>query len=318
VYEDPMSTDRGQPGGAEDYYTDPKKQIHSPFKPNINANGANTHQSPLDQNKLKKIVSGSKTNNMITEGYKEVGAKTAVDQVHNQDFLDQALSKAKTVAKTGYFHSNDNIVLMFRSMEVFCSKDDANSAKNAKSSPIYIPVDLVAKLYRFNTKDLLKTLFEHINFTSSGSINLDYPKLKIALDSSSKLFIAKNEFCTPESGVIRTSYMYQDLDYTVTIKYPYLEYHNNYKNVVVARPLITEDDFKLFFKSAVLLSTNWPMLALKCFTNYTQFNLLISGKRLNQVNSPVKFTKKMVMQQELEDSKPNASTSKYILDCKTG
>ena len=112
--------------------------------------------------------------------------------------------------------------------------------------------------------------------------------------------------------------MYQDVDYTVTIKYPYLEYHNTYKNVIVTRPLITSDDFKLFFKSAILLTVDWPMYALKCFTSYTQFNLLISGKRLTQGSSPVHLAKKFESVNESTDSKPNTPTSKYTLDCKTG
>lgn len=57
--------------------------------------------------------------------------------------------------------------------------------------------------------------------------------------------------------------MYQELDYNVEIKYPYLEYHNTYKSVVITRPLITEDDYNIFFKTSLLLSTEWPMYALK-------------------------------------------------------
>lgn len=164
-----------------------------PDRPNINPNGSYSHQSPADANKLKKIVSGSKAKNLITEGHKEISAKKGVDQIQNPDYLDNALSSAKTVYKTGYFHANDNIVMIFRSMEVFCAKDEAGT-KGAKSNPIYIPVDLVAKLYRFNTKDLLKTLFEYISFSNNGSISLDYTKLKSALDQTSKFTAHKNEF----------------------------------------------------------------------------------------------------------------------------
>lgn len=141
----------------------------------------------------------------------------------NQEYLDVILGKAKTVTKTLHFHGNDNIVLVFRSMEVFCVKDDQNAAsRSAKLKPIYIPVDLMSKLYRYSAKELLKTLFYHINFSKNGEIKLDYEKLKATLDESSKASSNVNEFVEPENGVISTSYMYNDTDYIVTIKYPYL------------------------------------------------------------------------------------------------
>ena len=112
------------------------------------------------------------------------------------------------------------------------------------------------------------------------------------LNESSKSLQNVKEFVQPEGGIIKTSYMYQDLDYNVEIKYPYFEYHNTYKSVVITRPLITEDDYALFFKTTVLLSTEWASYALKWFTNYSQFNMFLNSKKwvpvLSQFNSPIK------------------------------
>ena len=60
-----------------------------------------------------------------------------------------------------------------------------------------------------------------------------------------------------------------------------MEYHNSYKSAVIIKPLIMEDEYKLFFKTPVLLTTEWPSYALKCFTNYTQFNMFINRKKIN-------------------------------------
>jgi hypothetical protein len=181
------------------------------------------------------------------------------------DNLDYALGKAKTVCKSGYFHGNDNVILIFRSMEILMdsSGDGSGTSKHHKFSPIYIPVDIVSKLYKFNTKELLKLLFDHVSFNKNSSVKLDYNRLRAHLEEHSKINLNKEEFAEPEKGVIKTSYMYQDTDYGVTIKYPYLEYHNSYKNAIIIRPLITEDDYKLFFKTPVLLNTEWPTFALQ-------------------------------------------------------
>lgn len=168
--------------------------------------------------------------------------------------------------------------------------------KVKKLSPLYIPVDVVRKLYKFNTKELLKVLFDHVSFTKSSNVKLDLGKLREHLD---KLGAKKNyenvEFFQPESGIIKTSYMSQDIDYGVTIKYPYLEYQNSYKGASVIRPLITEEDYRLFFKTPILLSADWPAYALKCYTDFSQFNMFINGKRenfsLNQFSSPSKTFK---------------------------
>jgi hypothetical protein len=117
-------------------------------------------------------------------------------------------------------------------------------------------------------------------------------QLQSALDSSSRQKTHSWEFFQPENGIIKTSYMFQDCDYNVAIKFPYLEYHNTYKNVVVVRSLTTEDDYKTFFRTPILLSTEWAAYALKCFTSYSQFNMFIGGKKtnpiLNQFHSPIK------------------------------
>lgn len=213
--------------------------------------------------------------------------------------LDYALSKAKTVAKSGYFHGEDNVILIFRSMEILidCYEDENLLNKKKSFSPIYIPVDVVRKLYRFSTKELIKILFDHVSFTKTSSIKFDLNKLRNYLVDCVKQNM--KEFVPLESGVIKTSYMYQDCDYNVTIKYPYLEYHNSYKSLVVIRPLITEEDYSLFFKSLLLLSTEWPTSALKCFTSYSQFNMLTGNKKVNpslgQFSSPVKHMKSIPM-----------------------
>jgi hypothetical protein len=169
------------------------------------------------------------------------------------------------------------------------------SVRKKKLNPIYIPVDVVSKLYRFDTKELLKLLFDHVSFTKSSNVKLDLTKLREhiskVLDNGAK----KVEFNEPESGIIKTNYMSNDVDYSVTIKYPYFEYHNWHKNTIIVRPLITEDDYKLFFKTPVLLSTEWPGYALKCYSNYSQFNMFINGKNKNsclrQFHSPSKSFK---------------------------
>lgn len=121
----------------------------------------------------------------------------------------------------------------------------------------------MSKLYKFNTKELLKLLFDHVSFSKSSNVRLDLNKLREYLDGYKQKYPDLKEFQQPDTGIIRTSYMYQDLDYDVTIKYPYLEYHNSYKNAVIVRPLIMEEDYNLFFKTLILLSTDWPSYALK-------------------------------------------------------
>ena len=264
VFEDPLGTERSQ---KNDQYYHNVKLVGSSTKQGVQASGTFSHQSPAETDSLKKIIPEPRSRAVIQKYMDNVDSSSNYLNNHeksqNQDYLDIALGKAKTVSKTSYFHTNDNVMLIFRSMEVFCVKDDLDSKHHSKSSPIYIPVDLIAKLYRFNTKQLLKTLFDYIKFSKTGSITLDYAKLKSALGIMKDNDPNVKEFCAPESGVVRTSYMYQDIDYSVTIKYPYLEYHNNYKNIVVTRPLITEDDFKLFFKTAIMLTMDWPAFALK-------------------------------------------------------
>lgn len=179
--------------------------------------------------------------------------------------LDYALSKAKTVAKSGYFHGNDNVILIFRSMEILinCTEGESLQNRQKKFTPLYIPIDVVNKLYRFNTKELLKLLFDHMSFSKNSSAKLDYKKLRAYLEGVCQKGIKTPDFISPESGVITTSYMFQECDYNVTIKYPYLEYHHSYKNMVIIRPLIMEEDYNLFFKTLILLSTDWPAYALK-------------------------------------------------------
>jgi hypothetical protein len=176
-----------------------------------------------------------------------------------------------------------------------CTEGESLQNRQKKFTPVYIPVDVVNRLYRFNTKELLKLLFDHMSFSKNSSAKLDYKKLRAYLESLRQKNAKNPEFVTPESGVITTSYMFQECDYNVTIKYPYLEYHNSYKNVVIIRPLIMEEDYNLFFKSLILLSTDWPSYALKCFTQYTQFNMFIAGKKahpgLSQFSSPAKTLK---------------------------
>lgn len=94
--------------------------------------------------------------------------------------IDFALSKAKTVTKSSYFHGNDNIILIFRSFEILisCYEDENLLNRKKKFSPIYVPVEVAAKLYRFNTKELLKVLFDHITFSKNSSIKLECNKLK--------------------------------------------------------------------------------------------------------------------------------------------
>lgn len=124
--------------------------------------------------------------------------------------LEFALSKAKTVAKSGYFHGNDNVILTFRSMEILieCEGDD-NELKQRKFSPIYVPVDIVYKLYRFNTKELLKLLFDHVTFSKNSSVRMDLNRLRMYLEEYSKKSNGP-EYMTPEDGRLRTSYMYQN------------------------------------------------------------------------------------------------------------
>ena len=150
-------------------------------------------------------------------------------------------------------------ILMDSSME-----GSSSSNKTKKLNPVYIPVDIVRKLYKFNTKELLKLLFDHVSFTKNSNVKLDLLKMREHLDHLEERNKNKNkEFIQPESGIIKTSYMANDVDYGVTIKYPYLEYQNSYKNATVIRPLITEEDYRLFFKTPILLSAEWPGYALK-------------------------------------------------------
>lgn len=171
----------------------------------------------------------------------------------------------------------------------------SSSNKQKKLNPIYIPVDVVNKLYRFDTKELLKLLFDHVSFTKNSYVKLDLLKLREHITQIIQSGKKNSEFLSPESGIIKTNYMSNDVDYSVTIKYPYFEYHNSYKNTIVVRPLITQEDFKLFFKTPVLLSTEWPGYGLKCYTSYSQFNMFINGRKenfnLNQFNSPSKTFK---------------------------
>ena len=158
-----------------------------------------------------------------------------------------------------------------------------------------IPVDIISKLYRFNTKELLKLLFDHVSISKNSIVKIDLINLRESLEKVNKDLRVNIEFIQPENGIIKTSYLVQDCDYDVTIKYPYLEYHNSYKNTMVIRPLITEEDFKMFFKTSILLTTEWPEYALKCYTNYSQFNMFMNGKRekfsINQFQSPLKTFK---------------------------
>jgi hypothetical protein len=155
-----------------------------------------------------------------------------------------------------------------------------------------VPVNIVSKLYKFNTKELLKLLFDHITFKNNSTVKLDLSRLQKWLDEKSRFSSNILDFNQPESGIIKTSYMFQDIDYDVTIKYPFLEYQNPYKNAIISRSLIYEEDFQTFFQTPILLSTDWPAVALKCFTNFSQFNIFISGKRqnpaLSQFHSPIK------------------------------
>lgn len=210
------------------------------------------------------------------------------------------------------------------------SSGQAQTQRRRKMNPIYIPVDIVSKLFRFDTKELLKLIFDHVSFTKNSNVKLDLDKLR---EDISRIILGgrkDREFLDPESGIIKTNYMSNDVDYSVTIKYPYFEYHNSYKNTTVIRPLITQEDFKLFFKTPILLSTEWLGYGLKCYTSFSQFNMFINGKKenfsLNQFNSPSKSLKikqvPILKSPGSEDSKydplviPNYYSSVYIINCK--
>lgn len=85
--------------------------------------GSTLNNSPLNMGKFRNMASNSKSKTIVKnqlngkEDYSDEGS--TVDNLQKQEYLDVLLSKAKTVIKTGYFHLNDNIVLVFRSMEVF-------------------------------------------------------------------------------------------------------------------------------------------------------------------------------------------------------
>lgn len=52
----------------------------------------------------------------------------------------------------------------------------------------------MARLYRFNTKELLKVLFDYISFSNEGTISLDYIKLKTDLGETAKKSKSLKEF----------------------------------------------------------------------------------------------------------------------------
>lgn len=85
--------------------------------------GSTLNNSPLNANKFKNMVSTSKSKTIVKKHFESVdshqGQENPNDMYQKQDYLDLLLSKAKTVTKTSYFHLNDNVVLVFRSMEVF-------------------------------------------------------------------------------------------------------------------------------------------------------------------------------------------------------
>lgn len=249
IFEDSFSTDRHE--------YDARRIINSPNKQLTGYEKASTLGNS-DKYKQFQNLQNVKNKTVVQKNFEGFNIPII-------DNLDYALGKAKTVCKSCHFHGNDNIILIFRSMEILMDSvgDGSDSSRHHKFSPIYIPVDIVSKLYKFNTKDLLKLLFDHVKFNKNSSVKLDYNKLRAHLEEHSKSHPKVTEFSEPEMGVIKTSYMCQDTDYGVTIKYPYLEYHNSYKKAVIVRPLITENDFKIFFKTPVLLSKEWPSFALK-------------------------------------------------------
>lgn len=303
IFEAPSSSERNriqEKNLSMQVLKSPQKQIKT-YEQKL----ANMQKDVSDKNSSMQFIHNSKTKTVIQKHKEDPASQTTEN-------LDYALSKAKTVAKSGYFHGNDNIVLVFRSMEILMNQSGSSDAsgRQKKFSPIYIPVDVVNKLYKFNTKELLKLLFDHVTFSKNSNVRLDLNKFRGYLDDYQKSHPHAVDFNTPESGVIKTSYMFQDQDYEVTIKYPYLEYHNSYKNAIIIRPLIIEEDYNLFFKTLILLSTDWPAYALKCFTNYSQFNMFSGGKMtqlgVDQHHSPsrtFKLTDKSLLKSPSEEEK---------------
>ena len=138
VFEDPLGTERSQ---KNDQYYHNVKLVGSSTKQGVQASGTFSHQSPAETDSLKKIIPEPRSRAVIQKYMDNVDSSSNYLNNHeksqNQDYLDIALGKAKTVSKTSYFHTNDNVMLIFRSMEVFCVKDDLDSKHHSKSSPIY-------------------------------------------------------------------------------------------------------------------------------------------------------------------------------------
>jgi hypothetical protein len=207
ILEDPNSSDRMRE--QESSRGANMANINSPLKQNDEYHKS-VIKSPETVKKMQQL------HNARTRTIVQKHSENPVSE--NTENLEYALSKAKTVCKSGYFHGNDNIILIFRSMEILMSSSGENKKK---FSPIYVPVDIVNKLYRFNTKELLKLLFDHVSF-NKNNVKLDLNKLRTYLQERINKTKDTNEFLHPESGVIKTSYMANDNDYGVTIKFPYL------------------------------------------------------------------------------------------------
>ena len=209
------------------------------------------------------------------------------------------LEEMKPVLRKSFQHESNNVVLVFKSMEIVITSGLRSF------SPIYVPINLVRQMYQIpqtQEHELVKLLFENVKTTADGK-NFEIQREKLAADLEvlvkrlkTEAPLAANPRITRENSLerelpnsrgkvsfvqvnskvdpavrkpISTSYLQEGVELSIKINFPRVEYLSS--NSILVYRTLTLAQLEQFFHHSTGFDPFWPSRALRLFTSNIYF-----------------------------------------------